>query len=158
MTTSDKLTHRQLCLKAAKYLRYQGIVPFNRCQYVVCELERVGECPDAFGFGWGATQLIEVKMSRADFLSDKHKYWRRNPEFGLGKFRSYLCPKGVIKVEDLPYRWGLLYIDNDGKIIPQIAPSPQQASSDEEMRLAISILRREGITPRVFNYKKYKNE
>lgn len=151
------MTHRELCLKAAKYLRYQGIVPFTRCQYVVCELERVGECPDAFGFGWGATQLIEVKMSRADFLSDKKKYWRVNPEFGLGKYRSYLCPEGVIKNHELPPYWGLLYY-TDGKISVQKYAESQEASTDEEMRLAISILRREGITPRIFSYKKYVNE
>lgn len=148
------MTHRELCLKAASYLRRVGIVPFNRCQYVVCELERVGECPDAFGFGWGATQLIEVKISRADFLSDKKKYWRIHPELGLGKYRCYLCPEGVIKDYELPPYWGLLWYA-DGKITMQKYAEPQESSTDEEMRLALSILRREGVAPKIFNYKKY---
>ncbi len=65
------ITHRELCLLGAKYMRNKGTYPFHRAQYVVCELERVGECPDVFGFGGCRTQLIEVKISRSDFLSDK---------------------------------------------------------------------------------------
>ena len=79
-------------------------------------LERVGESPDAFGFSGSSTQLIEVKVSRSDFLSDKKKYWRKYPEHGIGKFRSYLCPEGLIEEKDLPKYWGLLWINEKGKI------------------------------------------
>jgi DeoR/GlpR family transcriptional regulator of sugar metabolism len=65
-------THRELCYKAARYLKNKSLLPFHKCQYVFCELERYGECPDALGFASGSgTQLIEVKTSRSDFLSDK---------------------------------------------------------------------------------------
>ena len=94
---SAAFSHRDLCFKATKYLRNKGIQPFHKCQYVVCELERAGEIPDAFGFGGSSTQLIEVKVSRSDFLSDKKKYRRKYPEHGIGKFRSDLCPEGLIK-------------------------------------------------------------
>jgi hypothetical protein len=155
---NKSFTHRELCFKAASYLRKQGIQPFHTCPYVVCELERVGESPDAFGFSWGSTQLIEVKISRADFLSDKKKYWRRRPEFGLGKYRSYLCPEGMIKESELPKDWGLLYISASG-VIKEIIPAKQQEhSAYEEQRLMYSILRREGIKPQIFSYKKYKGE
>jgi hypothetical protein len=149
------LTHRELCFIAAKYLKRRGIVPFHKCQYVVCELERVGESPDAFGFCWGNTQLIEVKVSRADFLSDKKKYWRMHPEFGLGMYRSYLCPEGIIKTGDLPDGWGLLYVEETGHIRKVIDPQKQDCSYAEEQRLLYSILRREGIKPQIFSYKKY---
>ena len=152
-----KYNHRDLCLKAAKYLKNEGIVPFYKCQYVVCELERCGECPDAFGIG-DNTQLIEVKVSRSDFLSDKNKYWRKNPEFGLGQYRSYLCPEGLINVEDLPNNWGLLWVNNKGKITKICNPIKQEHNNIAEMKVLTSILRREGIKPQIFNYKKYKNE
>lgn len=147
------ITHRELCLIAARYLRTNGIVRFNRCPYAVCELERQGECPDAFGFGY-RTQLIEVKVSRADFLADKKKFWRMNPNEGLGMYRSFLCPNGLISVEDLPEKWGLLYYNN-GKIEVIIEPTEQVSDHCSEIHLITNILRREGIKPQVFSYKKY---
>lgn len=154
---STSFSHRDLCLKATKHLKNKGIHPFHKCQYVVCELERAGESPDAFGFGGSSSQLIEVKVSRSDFLSDKKKYWRKHPEHGIGRFRSYLCPEGLIKESDLPKYWGLLWINEKGKIIEIVKPEAQESNHIEELNLIISILRREGISPRIFSYKKYVN-
>ena len=151
------MTHRELCIKAAKYLRNKGIQPFHKCVYAVCELERVGESPDAFGFGGSTSQMIEVKISRSDFLSDKKKYWRKFPYYGLGRFRSYMCPEGLIKETELPEKWGLLYISEKGKIIKIKEPELQECNHMAELQLAASILRREGIKPQVFSYKNYKS-
>lgn len=146
------ITHSELCSIGAKYLKNQGIIPFYKCSYVVCDYLRVGECPDAFGFGnTKDSQMLEVKVSRSDFIADKNKHWRINPEFGLGSYRSYLCPEGVILPEDLPKNWGLLYWN--GKSIDIIVyPEKQECSSGEELKLVSSILRREGISSRIFNY------
>ena len=149
------MTHRELCIKASKYLKNKGIQPFHKCQYVVCELERAGECPDSFGWGGSSTQLIECKRSRADFLSDKKKLWRKYPDCGIGRFRSYLCSDGLIKESELPNNWGLLYIDERGKIIEVVKPINQENNQIEEINLITSILRREGITPKIFSYKRY---
>lgn len=138
------------------YLKNKGIHGFHKCQYVVCELERVGECPDAFGWGGSSTQLIEVKVSRSDFLSDKNKLWRKHPQMGLGRYRSYLCPEGVIKQSDLPENWGLLYISESNKITQIVSPEFQTCDCVEEMNLITSILRREGIRPKIYSYKNYK--
>ena len=150
------MTHRELCIKGAKFLKNQGIFAFHKCRYVVCELERAGESPDAFGWVGGVTQLIEVKVTRSDFLSDKKKMWRMNPNQGLGKFRSYLCPEGIIKESDLPENWGLLYINDKGKIYSVKEPISQESDHYEEIDLITSILRREGFNPQIFSYKKYK--
>lgn len=152
------MTHRELCLKAAKHLKNKGIQPFHKCRYVVCELERLGECPDAFGFGGSSTQLIEVKVSRADFLSDKNKYWRKLPSYGIGSFRSYLCPEGIIKESDLPEKWGLIWLYENGDIIEVRKPELQESNHREEINLITSILRRENIKPQVFSYKKYNSK
>jgi len=152
------MTHRNLCFKASRYLKTKGIYPFHRCQYVFCELERIGESPDAFGFSSGISQLIEVKVSRSDFLSDKNKPWRKRPEIGIGRLRSYLCPTGIIREIDLPNNWGLLWIDYDGKISVIVEPKLQPSNQTEEICLLTSILRRENILPKIFSYKKYKND
>jgi len=150
------MTHRNLCIKGSKYLKNKGIHPYHKPQYVVCELERCGESPDIFGWGNSSTQLIEVKVSRADFLSDKKKLWRKDMAYGLGRYRSYLCPSELIKIEELPSSWGLLYIDKKGKITEIIKAKPQECNHIEEINLITSILRRENITPRIFSYKKYE--
>lgn len=153
-------SHRELCKKAAKYLKSKGIQPFHKCQYVVCELERAtgSESPDAFGICNNSSQLIEVKVSRSDFLADKKKWFRQNPKQGLGDFRSYLCPEGVIKKYDLPEKWGLLWINDKGKIFEVLKPEKQEACKQEEIYLIMSILRRENIKPQIFSYKKYASD
>lgn len=151
------MTHRKLCFIAAKFLRSKGIQPFHKCQYSVCELERIGECPDAFGWGGSTTQLIEVKISRSDYLSDKKKLWRANSNMGIGKYRSYLCPDGLISPKEIPDNWGLLYFKK-GKIVIVKQPLPQESNHIEELNLLTSILRREQIKPQMFSYKKYKDD
>jgi hypothetical protein len=160
MTVSKKnreitITHRDLCIRAAKYLRSNGIVPFHKCAYSVCELERIGECPDAFGWSSGSTQLIEAKATRSDFLSDKKKYWRKNPYFGLGSYRSYICPEGLIEESELPRAWGLLYVLESGKILEIKEAESQACSHQAEVNLISSILRRNEIKPQMFSYKEY---
>ena len=153
-----EMTHRNLCLKGARYLRSKGIHPYHKGQYSVCELERCGECPDAFAWGGSSTQLIEAKVTRSDFLSDKKKLWRNNPSYGIGKYRSYICPTNLIKPEELPEYWGLLYVDEKGKITEIVKAEPQESNHMEEINLITSILRREGVKQQMFNYKKYKTE
>lgn len=66
------------------------------------------EQPDCIGWRSGISILIECKTSRSDFLADAKKPFRVKPELGMGSWRFYLCPPGVIKVSDLPKGWGLL--------------------------------------------------
>lgn len=148
------MNHRELCLKAAKYLRSKKV----GYPYSVCELERVGESPDAFAFGAKPSYMIEAKASRSDFLSDKRKYARRMPDYGIGELRSYICPTGLIKESELPEFWGLLYVNEKGKIEVIRDPEKQPFNLMEEMKIFCSLLRREGIPPKMFSYKKYKDE
>lgn len=146
------MKHRDMCIAASAYLRNK-----LNCKYSVCELERCGESPDAFGFGGAPTTLIEVKTSRRDFLSDKYKIFRRNMELGIGSRRYYMCPDGIITASDLPPSWGLLCVDNKNKIKEVVMAGIQEKNHHEEIDLICSIFRREGIPPKTFSYKKYKN-
>lgn len=74
-----------------------------------------GEIPDVIGFTSGESFLIECKANRSDFLVDKKKTFRIRPETGMGKFRFFLCPKGLISVDELPNNWGLIYVNEKGK-------------------------------------------
>ena len=109
----SKLTHNFLVKRAIKWLYSYG------CGFAVGEVRSLtvsGEIPDAIGFKSNQSILVECKVSRADFLKDKNKYFRQNSKTGMGNLRIYLCPKDVIKIEDLPKKWGLMYCDEKGKI------------------------------------------
>ena len=73
----------------------------------------VDETPDVIGWYDGNSFLIECKASRADFLADAKKSFRANPNLGMGDWRFYMCPEGVIQPEELPQHWGLIWIKND---------------------------------------------
>lgn len=70
-----------------------------------------GEVPDAIGWAGLKSVLIECKTSRSDFHADKEKEVRKNPEEGVGLFRLYMTPKGVLQKDDLPPQWGLVEVE-----------------------------------------------
>lgn len=37
--------------------------------------------------------MTECKVSRSEFLADKHKPWREKPGLGIGAVRSYLMER-----------------------------------------------------------------
>ncbi|AUR95984.1 coil containing protein [Vibrio phage 1.215.B._10N.222.54.F7] len=74
------------------------------------------EHPDVFGLhSSGETIILEAKASRSDFLADKKKSFRANPDQGMGDFRYYISPKDVIKESDLDgTQWGLIWVSPGG--------------------------------------------
>jgi hypothetical protein len=153
------MTHRELCLLGAKYMKSKGIVDWNKVNYVVVEIELTGGAqPDIYGFGYGASQQIEVKVNRSDFLSDKNKFQRRYPHLDAGEYRSYLCPDGLIKTNELPENWGLLYIDDKKQITRIVNPEKQESSVRKEIEIICSVMRRLEIKPQIFSFKNYKED
>jgi len=102
------MTHKELVEISYKWLLKNG-----GCGVVFKELRSTSdEIPDVIGFDSWQSTLIECKISRTDFLSDKNKAHRSK---GMGNWRFYSCPKGLIKKSELPEKWGLIYIDEKGK-------------------------------------------
>lgn len=172
MSKTDSL-HYQLCLEGAKWLHRQKRA-FERCQkrecykpefcrccyrfkYVAVELCNYGtENTDVWGYDGCYTAVIEVKTSHADFLADKKKWWRGDAakEMGLqaGTFRWFLCPEGVIKPEELPDGWGLLYWD--GKRVYHVVGAPENNNTARaDIRILYSILFREKFPEKIYNYR-----
>lgn len=131
--------HDELVAKSARWLHAHGN------PVVVTELASgAGEEADAIGFnGWQST-LIECKVSRADFLADAKKPWRRDPERGLGDLRYFCCPKGLVDVKELPEYWGLLETSGTGLRIKQKAPASPKRNYRPELCILISVIRRIG--------------
>lgn len=123
-----ELTHASLTELAVRWLKRSHSQNGPGCHIAVseCRSGLTGEIPDAIGWrvaghNDGST-VVEVKASRGDFLTDKNKPHRNGEEIGLGNWRYYLCPEGVIKSDDLPEDWGLLWVNSRGHIKPQVGP------------------------------------
>lgn len=129
----SKLTHRQLCEIGARFLKRPESANGHGCHFTIIEPSCYGENPDVFGVRHGihshgiGTFLLEAKTSRADFLADRSKPHRLNPELGMGKYRYYICPTGLIKTEELPEKWGLIYVSEKGicKVIAGVLSAPK---------------------------------
>lgn len=65
---------------------------------------------DALLFCSGYSYLIETKISRSDFLADAKKPFRQDATQGVGDYRYYACPEGLIKPDELPEKWGLINV------------------------------------------------
>jgi hypothetical protein len=107
-------THRDLV-----EIGYKWVLNRTSCGVVFKELVAMSECneiPDVIGFGsHGHSILVECKISRSDFLADKKKFFRQFPDKGMGSQRFYLAPKGLIRIDELPERWGLIEVNEKGK-------------------------------------------
>lgn len=77
-----------------------------------CQADGTGEIPDAIGFRpadpLGGSTLVEVKVTRVDFLADKTKPHRISG--GMGRWRYYLTPAGLVTTAELPPGWCLLEV------------------------------------------------
>lgn len=110
----SKFTHNELVQIAYNWVLKRGV-----CGVAFKELHTNcsnGEHPDVIGFGsHNHSVLIEVKVSKTDFYKDRTKKFRKDPLLGMGKYRYYCVPTGLIKVSDLPPNWGLIYVNDRGR-------------------------------------------
>jgi len=143
-------THAQLCELGTSAMRRMfgcGVVASEIASYA-------GESPDVFGFknSGQETYLFEVKVSRSDFIADAKKYSRQNPHKGIGLYRYYFAPAGLITVEELPQLWGLIEVDPRRKLTISHGKVPnsslgnefafRERSTSDELALLYSIARR----------------
>lgn len=103
------VTHKECVEAAARYIakRYPVTLPEFYTHNA--------ELPDVFAYRENSI-VVECKVSRGDFLADGKKPFRVNPEDGMGDYRYYCCPKGLISKDELPTGWGLLYIYPSGQV------------------------------------------
>jgi len=155
---ANSVTHEKLVTLAVAWLRQY------RCGVVLSEQACAsGEVPDAIGWKKRChSVLVECKTSRADFLADRTKPWRLQPETGVGAERYYLAPSGLIGAEELPTGWGLLEVA--GREITTVRRSAKNLRSNMgfqfEMNLLLASLRRVEvrIEPRsITDFLKWKN-
>lgn len=101
------LTHKDLVERACKWLKNT-----KKCGIFMTEW-RGGprETPDALGFHRGKYSIIvECKTSLTDFEADKKKYFRKKMGYGMGRERYFMTPPGLLTLDMLPEKWGLLEV------------------------------------------------
>lgn len=113
------MTHNELNDIAKRWLLRPESAKGPGCKVAFVEVGAVGssERADAWGYRWGwnpCSVLLEAKVSRSDFLRDRHKPHRQ--QGGMGVYRYFICPEGIINIEDLPDRWGLLWVNKRGHV------------------------------------------
>lgn len=157
--------HYQLCCEGAKYIIQPRATEPWQSQNMLSAVELVCfgcELTDVYATNRVTSTIIEVKTSHADFLADKRKYARSHEaevnNHQLGNYRYYLCPEGVIKPEELPEGWGLLYWN--GRKVDKVIPAPKcwETNHKADMFVLCSIIARECGIHKVFNYRKIKEE
>ena len=139
MAATSTISHASLVALGVRWLS-------RRSSTVFYEFAAYGkETPDIIGWSSGISTLIECKASRADFLRDAKKTVRKKPAAGMGQRRYYLCPPGVINREDLPGKWGLLFVKKGHITVEREAGGNPRRSLIAEVRFLNSMLRRAQI-------------
>jgi hypothetical protein len=152
------MTHARLVQMAEQWLRR------SRCGIVLSEQGcSSGEMPDAIG--WKAKNhsiVIECKTSRADFLADATKPWRKRPEIALGCERYFAAPCALLRADEMPAGWGLLEVA--GRQLKVVKRSSRKLRQPQglmnEMNLLLASLRRVEVRiepQRIGDFLKWKN-
>lgn len=161
-----KLSHADLCAIAVKWLQRSPSNGGPGCIMAVSEVAGgwSGEIPDAIGFslsepGYGST-VVEVKVSRPDFLADFKKPHRQVG--GMGNWRYYMAPRGMLRLEEMPAGWGLIEVTPGGickvasgafaqakklgygKLIDQCAEWRHESDNSREQWMLVKLLARLG--------------
>lgn len=121
------MTHAELCEVAKKWLVRPNSQHGHGCNVALSECRSGwgGEMPDAIGFRAASrvteSVVVEVKVSRADFLADAKKPHRADGQ-GMGVYRYFMCPTGLIEPHETPSRWGLLWVNARGQVTAKLGP------------------------------------
>jgi len=142
----DEWTHKKLVRRMAAWLKNT-----RQMTVVIAELaSRNSETPDVIGWvGAAGSILIECKVSRADFLADGTKFFRRCSERGMGDRRYVAAPAGLLSADEMPDGWGLIEVrDRFVRVVKEAAP--MIADKRNECVVLMSALRRLEIATAVY--------
>lgn len=111
-----------------------------------CQVRCTKEVPDLLGFkANGQATLFEIKVSRSDFKADGSKPFRKKEHTGMGLYRYYVTPCGMVAPNEVPEGWGLLWIGEDGRCYLKASSKRfLKRNQSAESAVLVSALRRVG--------------
>jgi hypothetical protein len=103
------------------------------------EMTVTREQPDVYAVNVdGISHLCEIKVSRTDFRADSLKshrmYAREGIIEGIGNYRWYVAPYGIIKPEDDLHGWGLIELIGNKFVVTRVS---KRFKSDAEAEKAL---------------------
>lgn len=142
--------HSQIQAAAARWIQRQHAGPnrYSGCSVIAVDpVTCAYEQPDVIGWQSCESVVVEVKVSRGDFLADSRKIHRTYTE-GLGNIRWFAAPMGMLKPEEMPDGWGLLEWTGRGFVVSKDCTrrALTQQGLAEERRILVSLLRRKATT------------
>lgn len=134
-----------------------GVAGYPVC-VTECKVKITQEIPDALAFkANGNTALFEVKISHSDFAADAGKKFRAEEDKGMGLYRYYVVPWGLVTPEEVSPGWGLLWVNDAGKVSVRKQSSKfLRRKHSAEISTLVSALRRmapqaeAGVSARLF--------
>ena len=132
------VTHEELRKAAVRWLTNS-----KKCSVVLSEMvSAAGDIPDAIGWKYGFSYMVECKASRSDFHANKNKPHER-ANSGVGCHCFFLSVPEVIKIEDLEDSdYGLLWLGESGVIRVKKEPTTRETNHRKEICMLTSALRR----------------
>ena len=118
---AERAPHHELGARLGAWLREQGRLVWENIEFRV-DTDNGGRLarPDVFSLLAThnekriAPTVHEVKVSRADFLSDLRHPVKLAAYRAIASHIYFACPEGLIRREELPAGYGLLYERADG--------------------------------------------
>lgn len=134
------MTHAELVAAAVKWLRGS-----QRCPIAFAEISTAaGVIPDAIGWRWGQSVVVECKTSRADFRRDADKPHIQS-QHPIGRKRWYFTPAGLLRVDEIPACWGLVEWSGKRATIRRDSPINEDNDWRAESLILMSAIRRHQI-------------
>lgn len=132
------MTHEDLRKAAVRWLTNS-----KKCSVVLSEMSSsAGDIPDAIGWKYGFSYMVECKASRSDFHANKNKPHER-ADSGVGCHRFFLCAPDIIRSEDLADSdYGLLWVGDSGVVRAKKEPTVRETNHRKEICMLTSALRR----------------
>lgn len=124
-TPAIAFSHSELCALGVKWMSRAKSQSGPGCLFSLSETRSgyTGEAPDVIGWrvAYGPqagfdSVLIECKTSLADFRADEKKPFRIDAAKGMGVYRYYLAPEGLLTVDMIPEKWGLIQVNARGHL------------------------------------------
>lgn len=106
--------HKHLKMLALHFLK-------GKCGDLVCpevDFYNAWSIADAVGINFKRREVrvVEVKATKGDFKRDTKLFEDKTSYFYHARYSYIMCPTNVINVEDIPYGYGLLWVDDNDNI------------------------------------------
>lgn len=151
MTSSD--IKQALFLRYSDPNRYVALAEFRPGTGYGLNSERYIDFYVIDCYGNHQTTAFEIKVSRADFLSEIKKPEKRRLALHFSHEFFFVTPKGLIKPEELPPECGLIEVSED-LTARQVRPALHRETSRPTWRLVASISRTLGKSAKESSYAK----